>query len=350
MTAHVESPISFARPSGSSRRAIGYWLLTVAVLVVAMVLLGGATRLTNSGLSMVHWQFHGSLPPLDDAAWQQEFARYQQFPEYQKVNVGMTMAEFQKIYWFEYSHRMLGRLIGLAFAIPLLWFLLRRRIDARLLAKLIVLLVLGGTQGLVGWWMVKSGLVDHPDVSHYRLATHLGLAAILLMALLWVGLDQLRPAVANRRRPSVSLRVFGWCVCGLAFGQFLLGGLVAGLNAGLVYNSFPTMGGHWVPPEMAGIDTLAAMFDEPVAVQFLHRVGALIVTVATVAFWLRAKALVPAVARGADLMLLALLVQVGLGIATILAFVPLGLALAHQAGGLALLASIVALQHRLSGN
>lgn len=345
MSANVESPVFVASSPRSSRQAIGIWLLVVAALVVAMVMLGGATRLTNSGLSMVHWQFHGTLPPMDHASWEAEFLRYQQFPEYQKINQGMTLADFQRIYWFEYSHRMLGRLIGLAFAVPMLWFLLRRQLDRGLLAKLLALLALGGLQGLVGWWMVRSGLVDHPDVSHYRLSTHLGLATVLFGALLWVGFGQLRVARAVHR--AAPLRSFGWLLLVVVFLQLLLGGLVAGLNAGLVYNTFPTMGGHWVPPEVMEAG-LQGMFDEPVALQFMHRVGALVVTAATVWFWFRLRRMEAHIGGAANLLLAVLVVQVGLGVATLLASVPIALALAHQAGALALMAAVIWLQHRLS--
>lgn len=349
MSAQADSRTIAGSQRDTPHRVVGVWLLLVALLVVAMVMLGGATRLTNSGLSMVHWHFAGSLPPLDDAAWQQEFARYQQFPEYRKLNVGMELPAFKRIFWFEYSHRMLGRLIGMAFALPMLWFLLRGQLRRPLLGRLVGLLLLGGLQGLVGWWMVRSGLVDHPDVSHYRLTVHLGLATALFAALLWVGTGEL----GHRQTPAAGaaggkLVVFGWLVCALVFAQILLGGLVAGLNAGLVYNSFPTMGGHWIPPEVSTV-ALGGLLDEPVAVQFLHRLGAYAVIAAVLVLWL-------AIRRGnrsgnppsaTILVLLALSLQVGLGIATLLLAVPLHLALAHQAGALLLLAALLLQQRAL---
>lgn len=345
MTANAGSPVSVDSLFRPSRQAIGIWLLIVAALVVAMVMLGGATRLTNSGLSMVHWKFAGALPPMDQASWEAEFSRYQQFPEYRKINAGMTLPEFQRIYWFEYSHRMLGRFIGLVFAVPLLWFLVRRQLDPGLFAKLMALLVLGGLQALVGWWMVKSGLVDHPDVSHYRLSTHLGLAILLFAALLWVGFGQFSSEPApSRPRP---LKAFGWLLFALVFLQVVLGGMVAGLNAGLVYNTFPTMGGYWLPPEVTQTG-LTEIFDEPVALQFMHRLGALAVMTAGIWYWVRLRRLHPDLNGAANLLLCVLVAQIALGIATLLAAVPIGLALAHQAGALALLASILWLQHRLN--
>lgn len=351
MSAGVDSLPAVSGGQGVPRRAIGVWLIGIAVLVFAMVMLGGATRLTNSGLSMVHWQFAGSLPPLDETAWQAEFARYQLFPEYRKVNAGMSLPEFKRIYWFEYSHRMLGRLIGLAFALPMLWLVVRRRLDRRLALKLSALLVLGGLQGLVGWWMVQSGLIDHPDVDHLRLATHLGLASILLAALIWVGADELSHASGTRRtsRGSFGLYGAGWVVLGLAFLQILLGALVAGLNAGLVYNTFPTMGGYWLPPDVAATP-FGDLLEEPVAVQFLHRVGAVGLTIGILLLrWAirnaaRAGGRVP---LSADLVVAALFVQLGLGIATLLAAAPLVLALTHQAAAMILLATLVLQQHAL---
>ena len=352
MTADIQPRTTGSEADAGSGRAIGLGLLLVAALVFAMVLLGGATRLTNSGLSMVHWQFHGGLPPLSEADWSAEFERYKQFPEYRKVSRGMALGEFKRIYWFEYSHRMFGRFIGLAFAVPFVWFWLRGQVGRRLLLKLVVLFGLGGLQGLVGWWMVKSGLVDHPDVSHYRLSVHLGLAAILFAALIWVGVSELRGrrAVEERTTAGRHLAKLSALVCALTLAQLVLGGLVAGLNAGLVYNSFPTMGGHWIPPELSGLG-FAGWFDEPVALQFSHRIGAYLLAAAGIVLWWRIRRtdeVDRGTRRAADAMLAVLALQFGLGIATLLSMVPLHLALAHQGGGLLLLASVVVLSRLIT--
>lgn len=333
-----------------ANRAMALWLLIVAGLVFLMVMLGGATRLTQSGLSMVHWQFAGALPPMDQAQWTAEFERYKQFPEYQKINRGMSLAEFKTIYWFEYSHRMLGRLIGLAFALPFAWFLIRGQVGWRLAPKLTGLLLLGGLQGLIGWWMVKSGLVDRPDVSHYRLTVHLGLAFAIFGALLWVALDLLKPV-----RPDTALArspLTGWAlaVVLLVFVQSLLGGLVAGLNAGLVYNTFPLMDGMLFPPELFhATPWWLNLFENPVTLQFNHRIGALAVTIAIVFVWLRSRraGFRHSTRLAFDALLLALIGQVILGVLTLIHMVPVGLGVAHQGGALVLLASSIVVAHRL---
>ncbi len=334
-----------------ANRAMALWLLVVAGLVFLMVILGGATRLTQSGLSMVHWQFAGVLPPMDEAQWMAEFERYKQFPEYQKINRGMALAEFKTIYWFEYSHRMLGRLIGLAFALPFAWFLIRGQVSWRLAPKLTGLFLLGGMQGLVGWWMVKSGLVDRPDVSHYRLTVHLGLAFAIFGALLWVALDLLKPV-----RPDTALarsRLKGWAILVvlMVFAQSLLGGLVAGLNAGLVYNTFPLMDGMLFPPELfQATPWWLNLLENPVTLQFNHRVGALAVTIVIVVVWLWSRR--GGFGRGTrlafDALLLALIGQVVLGVLTLIHMVPVVLGVAHQGGALVLLASSIVVAHRLT--
>ena len=333
-----------------AHRAMALWLLMVAGLVFAMIMLGGATRLTQSGLSMVHWQFAGVLPPLDEAQWMAEFERYRQFPEYQKINRGMALAEFKTIYWFEYSHRMLGRLIGLAFALPFVWFLIRGQVGWRLAPKLVGLLLLGGLQGLVGWWMVKSGLVDRPDVSHYRLTVHLGLAFAIFAALLWVALDLLWPPPQQARPAGTPMRGWALAVVLLVFGQSLLGGLVAGLNAGLVYNTFPLMNGMLFPPELFhATPWWLNLLENPVTLQFNHRIGALLVTVVVLAGWWRARRLGPdhGTRLAVDALLLALVGQVMLGVLTLIHMVPVVLGVAHQGGAVVLLAASIVVAHRL---
>lgn len=340
-----------AGPAAGANRAMALWLLAVAGLVFLMVMLGGATRLTQSGLSMVHWQFSGALPPMDTAAWTAEFERYKQFPEYRKINRGMALAEFKTIYWFEYSHRMLGRLIGLAFALPFAWFLVRGQVGWRLAPKLTGLLLLGGLQGLVGWWMVKSGLVDRPDVSHYRLTVHLGLAFAIFGALLWVAFDLLKPVRPDAALSRSPLKGWSLAVVLLVFVQSLLGGLVAGLNAGLVYNTFPLMDGMLFPPELFhATPWWLNLLENPVTLQFNHRVGALVVTIAIVLVWLwsRRVGVDRGTRRAIDAMLLALAGQVALGVLTLIHMVPVGLGVAHQGGALVLLGSSIVVAHRLA--
>lgn len=325
------------------RRAIGYWLLTLCAMTFAMVVLGGLTRLTESGLSMTTWSVTGGLPPLSEAAWQTEFARYQAFPEYQKINHGMSLADFKSIFWFEYSHRMLGRTIGTAFLLPFLYFLARRAIPRTLTPKLLVLFVLGGMQGLIGWWMVRSGLVDRPDVSHYRLTTHLGSAFVLYAALLWVALSQLRD-VASRTPSDPRLARILAGVGGMVFVTVLSGGLVAGLNAGFTFNTFPLMGGRVVPPGYLMLEPWwSNLTENPASVQFHHRILALSTLAAVVGVWAwsRGRSLAADSRRAMSALLGTALLQVALGITTLLTVVWLPVASLHQTGALVLLSAAV---------
>ena len=329
-TASAPQPVNAERP-------VALWLVCLAAMVVFMVLLGGATRLTESGLSIVEWRpVTGWLPPLSEAAWQQAFADYRNFPEYKLVNRGMTVAEFQLIYGFEYAHRLWGRLIGVAFLLPFLWFLARGQVRRHRVPQLLGLFVLGCLQAAVGWWMVASGLVDRPDVSHLRLATHLGLAVAILLALAWVALDILRP-----RRPGWTPAATWLAVlAGLAFAQLLSGALVAGLSAGLAYNTFPTMNGAWIPSDAwIGTPLWHDLIYNPTSVHLNHRIGAYLLTAATLLVawrigWARAGWIVAALG-----------LQVTLGIATLLAQVPVWLGVAHQGGALLLLLAVVAALH-----
>ena len=318
-------------------------------MTFAMVVLGGLTRLTHSGLSMTDWSFTGSLPPLTDAAWQAEFARYQQFPEYQKVNEGMSLSAFKSIFWFEYSHRMLGRTIGTAFLLPFLYFFFRGAIPRRLAPRLAVLFVLGGMQGLIGWWMVRSGLVDRPDVSHYRLTTHLGSAFVLYAALLWEALTQLRGVDGKTPtdRPLARGVLF---VAGMVFLTVLSGGLVAGLNAGFYFNTFPLMGGQIVPPGYLMLEPWwSNLTENPASVQFHHRVLALTTFALVVAAWWvgRKRTQAAESRRALNAMLAAGILQVALGITTLLTTVWLPAASLHQAGALVLLSASIWASHTL---
>jgi cytochrome c oxidase assembly protein subunit 15 len=326
-------------------RAVGWWLIACAALVFAMVVLGGVTRLTHSGLSMVEWRpVTGWLPPFSEAAWEQAFAAYRQFPEYQKINAGMSLGEFKGIFWFEFLHRLLGRTVGVAFLVPFLAFLFLRKLPAALAWRLAGLFVLGGLQGGVGWWMVKSGLVDHPDVSHYRLAIHLGLAVIiygLLLATAFAVLWPQGPDAAARRRGLVALLA-------AAFVVILSGALVAGLDAGFAYNTFPTMNGAWLPAGMWTLDPwYANLLENTTTVQFIHRWLASATAAAIAIYWWRYRREVsPGASRAAfDAAIAAVAVQVALGISTLVLVVPVPLAAAHQAGALVVFAALIAAIH-----
>lgn len=333
------------RDRPASQRAVALWLLIVAALIFAMVVLGGVTRLTHSGLSMVEWRpLTGWLPPFGEAAWQAEFEHYKQYPEYRKINLGMSLAAFKGIFWFEYAHRVLGRLIGIAFALPFLYFLLRRRLEPGLTPKLVLILVLGGLQGLLGWYMVMSGLVDRPDVSQYRLTAHLGFAVVVYGYVLWTALGLL---FAPEGAPA-GLRRAMFLVATLVFLVMLSGGLVAGLDAGFSYNTFPLMNGDWVAAEAFSEEPwLRDLFENPASVQFEHRVLALVAALAVIALWIAAR---PAwLGRRAGLavhaLLAALVAQVTLGVLTLVYVVPVALAAAHQAGAMVLISvAVVAAQ------
>jgi heme a synthase len=332
------------------RRAIAAWLLACCVLVFGMVVLGGVTRLTGSGLSMVDWRpVVGWLPPLSDAEWQASFALYQQSPEYQQVNAHMSVADYQNIFWLEYLHRLLGRLIGLVFLLPFLFFLATRRIRLHETPKYALMFVLGGLQGVLGWYMVKSGLVNNPHVSQYRLTAHLMAALLIYGYMLWVALSLLFHEHDDTRHAHYG-RTLALTV--LITTTIVSGGFVAGLKAGLAYNTFPLMGGRLVPEGMWLFEpAYRNLFDNLVTVQFDHRVLAITSLVAIVAYWVAARrAELPARVRPAVHTLLGVvLLQVGLGISTLLLYVPLPLASAHQAVAVILFTVAIYLLHGLRG-
>ena len=325
-------------------RLIGIWLLTICAMVFAMIVLGGFTRLTESGLSMTDWRpVTGWLPPLSDTAWQAHFDGYRQSPEYHKINHGMTLDEFKGIFWLEYLHRLWGRLIGLAFALPFAVFAFKRLIDRPLMIRLGVLFALGGIQGGIGWWMVKSGLIDRPDVSQYRLAVHLVTAFLILVLGLWFALDQLS---SRRVRVSVRTARLSTVALGFIFVTAFSGALVAGLDAGKIYNTFPLMLGEVFPSEGFQLTPWYLNFFEDIpTVQFDHRVLAITTFLLVVATWAHAQREDAEIRMRATVMLGAAMVQVMLGIATLLMVVPIPLAAAHQAGAAVLLASAVWLRH-----
>jgi heme a synthase len=352
--AHIEMARVAAPSAADARtaRAVAAWLLACAALVFLMVVVGGVTRLTHSGLSIVEWQpIVGTLPPLNDAQWQETFAKYRQTPEYKLVNQGMTLDAFKGIFWWEYVHRLLGRLIGLVFLVPLLWFAFTRRIDRRLALRLAGIFVLGGLQGAMGWYMVKSGLVDDPRVSQFRLTAHLSLAFLIFAAMLWTALGLLFPrrsiAAGEEATP---LRRLGWWITGIVAYMVVTGGFVAGIRAGKAYNTFPLMNGYVVPPEIFMLDPWWKNFFYNMAtVQFDHRLGAWALAFLVPWLWLRARRVaLPARTRVSISILLAMLaVQVALGIATLLLVVPVPLGAAHQGGAVLLLGAALAANHAL---
>ncbi|MFN4142951.1 COX15/CtaA family protein [Aestuariivirga sp.] len=309
------------------------WLYAVAALVFLMVIVGGATRLTDSGLSITEWQpLLGAIPPFTEAHWLEAFEKYRQIPEYQLVNKGMSLAEFKFIYWWEWAHRFLGRLIGLAFFLPFAYFAATGALTVKTALRCGALFVLGGLQGALGWYMVASGLVDRVDVSQYRLAAHLTLATAIFGAILWVayGLGRSRSAPATGRQWMALLLV------ALVVLQVAAGGFVAGLDAGFGYNTWPLMDGALVPDGLLAVEPWwRNAFENAMTVQFNHRLLAYVIAVLAAAYAYVVQS------RAGLRLLAAVLLQVALGIWTLLWAVPLWLGLAHQAGALLVLAAAV---------
>ena len=338
-------------PQAHARRPVAAWLLVCCAMVLAMVVVGGVTRLTHSGLSIVEWQpIVGTLPPLNEAQWQQAFAKYQLTPEYRKVNHAMGLDEFKGIFWWEYFHRLLGRMIGVVFLLPMLWFWWRGRIDRALTFKLAGLFLLGGLQGAMGWYMVKSGLVDDPRVSQYRLTAHLAIAFAIYAAMLWTALGLLYPGPGAAGTQQAGLRKFSWLITATIAYMVITGGFVAGIRAGLAYNTFPLMNGHWVPPEIFMLDPwYLNFFNNMATVQFDHRLGAWLLALLVPWLWLKARSepLSPRAKLALGLLLGMLVVQITLGIATLLLAVPVALGAAHQGGAVLLLTAALLVNHAL---
>lgn len=332
-------------------RLVAWWLLICCALVFAMVVIGGITRLTESGLSITRWQpIEGILPPLSDAAWEQAYTDYQQIPEYQQVNAGMTLAEFKTIYWWEFIHRLWGRLIGAVFGISMLWLAFRGRVPRPARPHLVALFVLGGLQGAIGWWMVQSGLVDRVDVSQYRLTVHLGMALVIYAYMLWLALRLLAgDARAGRSRAqSDSPRTHMILFSVLLTITVAWGGLTAGTNAGWLYNEFPLMGGRLIPVDMFALEPgWINLFENPSAIQWVHRVLATLtlLTGLSLAVRLWTGQCGPASVRAAGLLGLALLAQYGLGVATLLTVVDLPVAVLHQAVAVVVVTATVVVWH-----
>jgi len=326
------------------------WLWVVFVTILMMTVLGGITRLTGSGLSMVTWHpLMGVLPPLNEADWNEVFVLYQASPEYQQVNSWMTLADFKRIFFWEYCHRVFGRMIGLIVIGPWLWFLVRGQLTKRWAGRTILLFVLGGLQGLMGWFMVRSGLVDMPRVSHFRLAAHLLLAFLCAQYAVWLALDGVpRPTTPRPSAPrAVRLSVLG--VIGLVVLQIGFGAFTAGTHAGLVAATFPDVNGHWLPGAFVGDGgVIQSVLHSPAMIAWIHRMLGLLVlagVMAAVALWWRSG--LARLRRPGALLLALTLAQVGLGIATVVWRVPTSLAVIHQATALLLLTSLTWALHRV---
>jgi heme a synthase len=325
------------------------WLLSGIVLIVAMVIIGGITRLTGSGLSIVEWNLiGGTIPPLSEAAWLQTFEQYKQFPEYQKLNFGMTLAGFKKIFWWEYLHRLLGRFIGLVFILPFLYFLFRKKLAPWLVRRLVFILLLGMAQGLMGWIMVKSGLSDMPHVSHYRLAAHLTLALLLIGVILWTVADVMTRSTKPKPRKHPLLHL-AWLVVVLILLQIVLGAFVAGLKSGFSYNTYPLMQGEFFPSYLLHDITWANVLDNGVAVQFIHRwFGILTLAVMLLFGYSARKSELPQSGKTiVRLLLLTGIAQVMLGIATLVLAVPISLGVLHQLVAVVLFGLAVLAVHQM---
>lgn len=334
--------------SHNHNRTVATWLLLCCGLVFAMVILGGFTRLTGSGLSMVDWRpLMGWLPPMSDAEWQRVFAMYQESPEFQKVNSDFGVDDFKGIFWLEYLHRLLGRVIGIVFFVPFVFFLLKGYIRKNEWLKYFLMFVLGGLQGVLGWYMVKSGLVDNPHVSQYRLTAHLVAAFAIYAYMLWVALSLLFPAEGTNRHPWY--RPAFWLTALLCI-TIISGGFVAGLKAGKIYNTFPMMGNHWIPPETMALEPFwRNFFDNMTTVQLDHRILALTTLVAVFVYWFKARsANLPDRTRPAvNALLHTAILQVVLGITTLLMAVPVFLGAAHQAVAMLLFTLALYVLHSL---
>ncbi len=326
------------------RRLLRIWLRVVLFTLFCLVLVGGATRLTESGLSITEWKpIHGAIPPLSVAEWEEEFQLYKRIPQYQEINKGMSLDEFKTIFWWEWAHRLLARAIGLIFALPLAFFWLTGRIEKRLRLPLVGLLALGGFQGFIGWWMVSSGLVNRTDVSQYRLATHLTIACLIFAGCMWIlrGLSHHSPEAADERTG----RGFAALLTFLCLFQIYLGALVAGLNAGLSYNTWPLMDGSLVPGDLfLQQPWWINLFENPKTVQFVHRLGAYTLFAATLWHMVSIARALPGTphARRSVLFFVLVSIQAALGITTLLMHVDIHVALAHQGMALIVLGFAVA--------
>lgn len=335
---------SEARRVERNRAALRWWLKAVIAVLFCLVIVGGATRLTNSGLSITEWKpIHGVIPPLSVAEWEEEFQLYQRIPQYTQLNHGMTLDEFKTIFWWEWAHRLLARTVGILFGLPLLFFWLTGRVEKRLRMPLVGLLALGGFQGFVGWWMVSSGLSVRVDVSQYRLATHLTIACTIFASCVWI-MRGLTPQRVDTP-PTAHSHLAAGALAFLALFQIYLGALVAGLDAGFTYNTWPLMDGSLIPGDLfIQQPWWINLFENPKTVQFVHRCGAYLLLLATFVHMIQSIRLKPGTtqAKGAMVLFGLVCLQASIGITTLLLHVPIELGLLHQGGGLVVLGYAVA--------
>lgn len=338
---------------GGHQKVIAYWLFVMCAMVFVMVILGGVTRLTHSGLSMVDWRpITGWLPPLNDAEWQSVFELYKQSPEYKKVNFGMDVEGFKSIFWLEFIHRLWGRAMGVAFILPFVFFLVKGWISRPMVPRLIFIFLLGGFQGLLGWYMVKSGLVDRPDVSQYRLTAHFSAAVVIYGYMFWVALSLIKSGVEELSADLRKLANFTVFTVIWIFITMMSGGFVAGLDAGLTYNTFPLMDGHFIPNGlMTEQPWYLNFFENVTTVQFDHRILAEVTFLLVLVIWYKARRLEAAASNRWRINLFAgiMLIQVGLGITTLWLAVPVTLAAMHQAGAILLFTFGLLAAHDWSG-
>ncbi|MEK9916733.1 MAG: COX15/CtaA family protein [Betaproteobacteria bacterium] len=320
-----------------AQKPVVAWLALVGLMVFCMIIVGGATRLTHSGLSIVEWEpLVGTIPPLDQEDWDEVFDEYKTSPEYQQVNFGMSLDEFKVIFWWEYFHRLLGRLIGLVFFIPLLYFAIRRKINGSLAKRLFGIFVLGGLQGGMGWYMVASGLVDDPRVSQYRLTAHLGIAFLIFGAIVWTALSVMYPSKTNMSQPVRRMFRFAVAINVIIFLMVVSGGFVAGIRAGLAYNTWPLMGNSFIPPDIFILTPGWRNFFENMAtVQFDHRIIAYVLALLVPIFWfkVRRRDVSPRTVIATNTLLVLVFIQIVVGISTLLHHVPVTLGVAHQGIG-----------------
>lgn len=327
-----------------------YWLLTGCVLLFIMVVIGGITRLTDSGLSISDYKLiTGTIPPLNEVEWQEAFELYQQYPEFKKLHSHFTLSDFKEIYFWEWLHRVMGRLIGLVFIIPFIYFLATKQLTSKTIKKCLILLSLGAFQGFLGWYMVKSGLVDMPNVSHYRLSAHLTTAFLTFAATLWVALDLKFPEKKPIDKNFRNLIGIGYIILAV---QIVYGGFVAGLKAGLLHNHWPFMNeGKFIHESAYAIDPFYLnLIENPSGIQFVHRTFAYVVVIIIAIIWYRGKqlSLTPIQSKSIDSLLILVGVQFLLGVLTIIYGVPLWLGVAHQVGAFLLLSAMTFTLHRFS--
>lgn len=327
------------------------WLLTGCLLIFFMVVIGGITRLTNSGLSMVDWKlFMGIIPPLNEQEWIQTFEKYKQFPEYQQVNFAFSLADFKAIFFWEYLHRLFGRLIGMVFIIPFVYFLIKKKLSSKLIRQLIIILAMGAFQGFLGWWMVKSGLVKNPDVSHYRLAVHLITAFLTFAYTFWVVLNLIYRE-ESLSKDMKKIRQLLYVFLGIVILQIIYGAFVAGLNAGFVMNTWPKMNGEWVHSSVTALNPLIKNFIDGIGgVQFVHRsIGIMIVILIIYLLIISVKYPINSIQQKSLIgLVIMVFIQFLLGVFTLLFSVPLILGALHQIGAFLLLGTVVfaLFQHR----